>query len=119
LKCFVRLWRTFFKPDSGFWMAFTFQGQSSVSRRWQMFRATKHQQNDRKCSKNLRTHPQRLSPNNLWAHRHRWNQLWSLPGDCNRKFEDALHFHEVCPPTLDKWSKAAAHKHVSWAMREG
>jgi hypothetical protein len=29
-------------------MAFMFQGQSSVSWRWQMFRATKHQQNDRK-----------------------------------------------------------------------
>jgi hypothetical protein len=36
-------WRTLFKPDSGFWMAFTFQGWSSVSWRWQTFRATRHQ----------------------------------------------------------------------------
>jgi hypothetical protein len=42
-------WRTFFKPESCFWMAFTFQGQSSVSWRWRTFRATKHQQNGRKC----------------------------------------------------------------------
>jgi hypothetical protein len=44
-------WRAFFKPDSGFWMAFTFEGRSSVSCRWRNFRATTHQQNDRKCSK--------------------------------------------------------------------
>jgi hypothetical protein len=30
-------------------MTFTFQGWSSVSWRWWTFRATKHQQNDRKC----------------------------------------------------------------------
>jgi hypothetical protein len=40
--------RIFFKPDSGFWMTFTFQGRLSVSWKWWMFRATKHQQNDRK-----------------------------------------------------------------------
>jgi hypothetical protein len=60
-----------------------------------------------------------LSPNNPWARRHRWDQLWSLPGDFNRNFECAPHYHQVCSPTLDKWSKAAAHKHVSWATREG
>jgi hypothetical protein len=44
-------WRTFFKPDSSFWMPFMFQGQSYVSWRWQTFSVTKHQQNDRKCWK--------------------------------------------------------------------
>jgi hypothetical protein len=73
LNCFVRLLRTFFKQESGFWIAFTFQGRSSVSWRWRTFRATKHQQNDIKCWKNSRTHPP--SSNNPWALRHRWNQL--------------------------------------------
>jgi hypothetical protein len=53
-------WRTFFQPDSGFWMTFMFQGQSSVRWRWWMFRASKHQQND----KMFKTRPQKLSPNN-------------------------------------------------------
>jgi hypothetical protein len=51
LKCFVR---TLFKLDSGFSTAFTFQGQNSRTRKW------------------------RLSPNNPWACRYRWDQLWSL-----------------------------------------
>jgi hypothetical protein len=34
-----------------FWMAFAFQSRSNVSWRWRMFRVTKHQLNDRKCSK--------------------------------------------------------------------
>jgi hypothetical protein len=42
-----------------------------------------------------------------------WDQLWSLPGDLNRTFEDALHCHKVCSLTLDKWSKAAGCKRVS------
>jgi hypothetical protein len=46
-------------------------------------------------------------------------QLWSLPGDLNRKFEHAPHCREVCSPTLDKWSKTAARKRMSWATREG
>jgi hypothetical protein len=116
LKCFVR---KFFKPDSDFWMAFTFQGQSSVSWRWRAFGATKNQQNDRKCWKNLRTLPRRPSPNNPQACRHRWVQLWSLAGDLNRKFEHVPHFREVCSRTLDKWSKATARKRVSWVTREG
>jgi hypothetical protein len=37
--------------------------------------------------KNSRTHPQRLSRNNPWAGRRHWDQLWSLPGNLNRKFE--------------------------------
>jgi hypothetical protein len=41
-KCFMRLWRTSFRPDSGFWMAFMFQGGSSDSWRWQMFRVTEN-----------------------------------------------------------------------------
>jgi hypothetical protein len=53
----------FFRSDSGFWMVFTFQGQSSVSLRWRRFRATKHQQNDRKCWKISRNHPWRRSSN--------------------------------------------------------
>jgi hypothetical protein len=75
-----------------------------------MFRVTKYQQNDRKCWKYSRTQPRRPSPNNPWAHRHRWDQLWSFQGDLNRIFEHAPHFHKVCSPTLDKWSTAAAHK---------
>jgi hypothetical protein len=30
------------------------------------------------------------------------DQLWSLPGDLNRKFEHAPHCCEVCSPPLDK-----------------
>jgi hypothetical protein len=30
-------------------------------------------------------------PNNLSICRHRWHQLWSLPGDLNRKSEHAPH----------------------------
>jgi hypothetical protein len=47
------------------------------------------------------------SPNNPWAHRHHWDQLWSLPGDLKNKFEHAPHCHKVCSLTLGKWSKAA------------
>jgi hypothetical protein len=60
--------------------------------------------------KNLRTHPRRLSLNNPWAHRHHRDQLWNLPGELNRKFEHMPHCHEVCSPTPDKWSKAAARR---------
>jgi hypothetical protein len=93
-------WRTFFKLDGGFWMAFTFQGQLSFSWSWRTFRATKHQQNDRKCWKCSRTHPQRPSLNNPWVRRHRWHQLWSLPGDLNRKFEHAPHCRKFVPRLL-------------------
>jgi hypothetical protein len=72
-----------------------------------------------KMLKKLKTHPWRPSSNNQWARRHRWDQLWSLPGDLNRKFEHALHCRRVCSPTLDKWSKAVVRKYVSWATREG
>jgi hypothetical protein len=51
-------------------MAFTFQGWLSVSWSQQTFRKPQHQQNFTKCWKNSRYHPQRLSPNNPWAHRH-------------------------------------------------
>jgi hypothetical protein len=44
-----------------------------------------------KMLKNASTHPQRPSLNNPWAHRHHWDQLWSLPGDLNRKFEHVLY----------------------------
>jgi hypothetical protein len=39
-------------------MAFTFQGRSSVSWRWWIFRVIKHHQHNRNYWKNLRTHPQ-------------------------------------------------------------
>jgi hypothetical protein len=97
-------------------LTFTFQGRSSVSWRWRTFMASKHQLNDRKCWKNSRTHPRRSSPNNPWARRHRWDQLRSLP-DLNRKFKHAPHCDEVCSPTLDKWSKAAA-RNMCLELRE-
>jgi hypothetical protein len=53
--------RTLFKPDTGFWMTFMFQGGSSVSWSWK-FRVTKHRQKYRKCCKDLRPDPWRLSP---------------------------------------------------------
>jgi hypothetical protein len=34
--------------------------------------------------------------------RHHWAQLWSLPGDLNRKYEHVPHCREICSPTLDK-----------------
>jgi hypothetical protein len=65
------------------------------------------------------THPRRPSSNNPWVRRRHWAQLWSLPGDRNRKLEQAPHCREVCSLTLHKWSKTAARKRVSWAAREG
>jgi hypothetical protein len=35
-----------------------------------------------------------------WACRFHWDQLWSSPGDLNRKFEHAPHCHEVYSPTM-------------------
>jgi hypothetical protein len=69
--------------------------RSSVSWRWWTFWATKHQQNDRKCWKNSRTHQRRSSPNNPRARRHRWDQL------CSLKFDYAPHcsFITTRPPT--------------------
>jgi hypothetical protein len=49
-----------------------------------------------------RTRPRRPSPSNPSACRYRWDQLWSLPGDLNRKFKHAPHCHRVCFSTLDK-----------------
>jgi hypothetical protein len=68
-------------------------------------RVTKHQQNHRKCWKNSRTHPWRPSPNNPWARRHCWDQLWSFPGDLNRKFEHAQHccFITTTHPLTHPW----------------
>jgi hypothetical protein len=61
-----------------------------------MLSVAKHQQNGRKCWKKLRSHAYIPSLNNLWAHRHCWDQLWSFLGDINRKLEHAPHFREVC-----------------------
>jgi hypothetical protein len=79
-----------------------FKAGWSVSWRWWIFRATNRQKNDRKCWQNSRTHPQRLLPNNPWARRHRWDQLCSIIGNLNRKFEHAPHCREVCSTILDK-----------------
>jgi hypothetical protein len=95
--------RTFFKPDSGFWMAFTFQGWLSVRWRWWTFRAIKYQQNGRKHGKNSRTYPRGSLTNNPRTRRHWRDTLWSLPGDVIRIFERALQCHAVCSLTFDKW----------------
>jgi hypothetical protein len=50
-----------------------------------------YQEPAKKCWIILRTPPRRPSPNKPWARRYRWDQLWSLPGDLNRKFEHAPH----------------------------
>jgi hypothetical protein len=106
--------------------------RAAVFERHSRFRAGRLSVDDVKCSgwpstsktkrkfwKNLKTHPSTMSLNNPWAHRHNWNESWSLPGYLNRKFEHAPHCGEVWSPTLDKWSEAVAHKRVSWAVREG
>jgi hypothetical protein len=41
----------FSKPDSSFWIAFMFQGRSSISWKWQKFTETKHQQNEKMLGK--------------------------------------------------------------------
>jgi hypothetical protein len=88
-----------------------FKAVSSVSWRWWMFRVTKHQQNDRKCFKNLKTSPQRPSPNNPWARRHLWDQLWSFPGDLNNKiWTCAAH-----PPTLP-WKPQSLWLTTTWLL---
>jgi hypothetical protein len=78
----------------------------------------KKKKKKKNCWKNSRTLPQRPSPNNPWAHRHQWDQLWSLPGDVKRKFEHMPHCHEICSTTLDKWSKAVVCKCLSWANED-
>jgi hypothetical protein len=64
-------------------MASTFHSQSSVSWRWRTFRVT----STSKTAENVETQPRRPSLNNPWARRHGWDQLWSFPGDVNRKSE--------------------------------
>jgi hypothetical protein len=110
LKYLGRLLWTFVKLDSGFWMAFTFQGRSSVSWRCWTCRATKHQQMDRKFSTNSRIHPRRPSPSNVRSRRHRRAQLWSLPWDLNNKFEHApLYFLITTSPPTCPWKPQ-----ISW-----
>jgi hypothetical protein len=53
----------------------------------------------------LRTRPKRPSPNNPWGCRHHWDQLWSLPGDLNRKFEHVPYCLKFCSLTFDKRSE--------------
>jgi hypothetical protein len=85
-------WRTFFKPDSCFWMAFMFQGWLSISWRWRTFRATKLQQNDRKCWKNSRTHPWRPSLNNPWA-----DTAGISYGVCQEILTENMNMHHTAP----------------------
>jgi hypothetical protein len=66
-----------------------------------MFMATKHQQKTENVEKS-RTHQRTPSLNNPWARKHCWDQLWSLPGDLNRKFEHAPYCSFIMttrPPT--------------------
>jgi hypothetical protein len=60
LQCFVRLLENILLARQRFLN--DIQVSKSVSWRWWTFRVTKHQQNDRKCWKNLRTHPRKPSP---------------------------------------------------------
>jgi hypothetical protein len=97
-------------------MAFTFQSRSSVNWRWRTFRVIKHQQNDRKCWKNSRTHPQRPLLNNPWARRHCWDQLGSLPRDLNRKFEHVPHcsFIITMHPPTHPWKPQSLWLTATW-----
>jgi hypothetical protein len=57
-------------------------------------------QNYRKCWNYSRPHPRRSSSNSPWSHRHCWGQLWSLPGDLNRKFEHGTTLLQRLFPNL-------------------
>jgi hypothetical protein len=48
--------------------------------------------------------------------RHSWDQLWSMPGDLNRKPEHAQHAKFV--PRLSTNYKKQWNVNVSWAMRQ-
>jgi hypothetical protein len=74
-----------------------------------------HQKNDRKCWKNSRPHPWRLSLNNQWAHGYHWDELRSLPGDLNRRFENAQHWRTVRLLT-DVWKQL--HLNMSLELRK-
>jgi hypothetical protein len=71
---------------------------SSVSWRWWMFRATRPQQNGRKCWKNLRTHPRRPSPSNPWAHR----QLGISYGVYQEILTENLNMCRIAPSLLQR-----------------
>jgi hypothetical protein len=55
--------------------------------------------------KNSRTPLQRPSPNNPWAGKRHWDELWSLPGDLNRKFEHVSYFSFITTthPAMHPW----------------
>jgi hypothetical protein len=118
LKCFPRLLENILYAGQQFWNGLHVSGPVEFQLKMTNIQGDQAPAKWQKMLKNSRTHPQRLSPNNPWAQRHCWDRLWSLPGDHNRKFEHTLHCHEVCSLTLDRWSKAVGHKHVSWATRE-
>jgi hypothetical protein len=102
MKRFVRLLENFFKPDSSFWMTFTFQGRSSVSWGWQMFRVTKHQKKTENVERIRELlHEDRRRTIHVLADNVRIS-YWSLPGNMNRKFEHAPYCSSITttgPPT--------------------
>jgi hypothetical protein len=63
----------------------------------------------------LSTHPRRLSLNNPWARRHCWDQIWSLPGDLNRKFVHVPHcsITTTCLPT-NPWKPQSLWLTTTW-----
>jgi hypothetical protein len=63
-----------------------------------------------------RTQPRRPSPNNPWARRHRWDQLWSLPGDLNRKSEHTPHcsFITTTRPPTRPWKPQSLLLTTTW-----
>jgi hypothetical protein len=51
-------------------------------------------------------------PNNPLAPRHRWDQLWSLPGDLNRKFEHTLSSRQHARHTSLKTTETVTNKNM-------
>jgi hypothetical protein len=119
LKCFVRL-----SKDNILQARQRFCNSVHVSRLVECQSKMVNVQGDqepaksRKCGRNWRNLPRRPLLNNPWVHRHRGDQLWSLPGGLNSKFQHAPHCRKVCSLNLGKWWKAASYEHVSWARTE-
>jgi hypothetical protein len=66
--------------------------------------------------KNSRIHLWRPSLNNPWILRHRWDQLWSLPGDLNRKSEHASHCSFIMAMCLHthSWKPRSLWLTIAW-----
>jgi hypothetical protein len=95
---FEGLRKTFFEPDSGSWMPFL----SSVSWRWRTFRATENWQSDRKLWTSWEPRHE--------AYRRRNHELAGAVGTSYGVRQEiiAARCRQVCPPTLDTSSQAAA-----------